>query len=350
MPQGIGDVIMTIPVIKKIAEKKTVDFSISVKSEIEAAVIRELCPELKIVFIVLQDIFKKTSTFIAFFVLVKRIRKLSPDIILTQFNISAVKSSLTSFLSGVKVRVGWEGPFSFLNTVTLRPSGQHKIAENMKSLEILDIDSENTRITYPIFQSDRVNSSNAQIDTILKSNLTKIAISPGSQEFDIHKRWPKSNFSKLINEFLANHENILVCLIGNEREKQLCEEIIKNVDQKNNVINLAGKTSIPELLYFLSKVNLTITNCNGISHIACAANSPIIGLYGPTDYNLTGPISKKFVPITAGLDCSPCYRRDYRTGCENPFCMERIQVEEVYIKVNDLIKRLKNSSDISMTL
>jgi ADP-heptose:LPS heptosyltransferase len=69
MPQGIGDVIMTIPVIKKIAEKKTVNFSISVKSETEAAVIRELCPELKIVFIILQDIFKKSSTFIAFFVL-----------------------------------------------------------------------------------------------------------------------------------------------------------------------------------------------------------------------------------------------------------------------------------------
>jgi heptosyltransferase-2 len=262
---------------------------------------------------------------------------LSPDIILTQFNISAVKSSLTSFLSGVKVRVGWEGPFSFLNTVTLHPSGQHKIAENMKSLEILNIDSENTQITYPIFLSDRVNSSNTQIDTILKSNLTKIALSPGSQEFDIHKRWSKSNFSKLINKFLANHNNILICLIGNEREKQLCEEIIQNVDQKNNVINLAGKTSILELLYFLSKVKLTITNCNGISHIACAASSPIIGLYGPTDFKATGPISEKFVPITAGLDCSPCYRRDYRFGCGDPVCMEKIGVDHVYQKVKELI-------------
>jgi ADP-heptose:LPS heptosyltransferase len=50
MPQGIGDVIMTIPVIKIIAEKNPVIFSRVVKSEIEATVIREICPDLNIVF------------------------------------------------------------------------------------------------------------------------------------------------------------------------------------------------------------------------------------------------------------------------------------------------------------
>jgi heptosyltransferase-2 len=337
MPQGIGDVIMTIPVIKKIAKEKTVIFSISIKSEIEATVIRELCPDINIVFINLQDIFNRSNTLIAFFTLVIRIRKLNPDIILTQFNVSAVKSSLTSFLAGVKMRVGWEGPFSFLNTLTLSPSGQHKTTENFKSLEILNINIKDVHIEYPQFKPEGIDSSNIQLDNLLKSNLTKIAISPGSQEFDRHKRWPKSKFSILINKIMANYSNIMVCLVGNEREKKLCEDIRQNVDQKDNVINLAGKTSIPELLYFLSQVHLTITNCNGISHLACAANSVIIGLYGPTNYDVTGPISKTFIPITAGLDCSPCYQRDYRFGCGDPICMEKIGIDEVYQSVKKVI-------------
>jgi ADP-heptose:LPS heptosyltransferase len=71
--------------------------------------------------------------------------------------------------------------------------------------------------------------------------------------------------------------------------------------------------------------------------MACAADSPIIGIYGPTDDRITGPISDSFIPITAGLDCSPCYRRDYRFGCGDPVCMEKISVEKVYQAVEELI-------------
>lgn len=337
MPQGIGDVIMTIPVIKKIAEEKNTFFSISVKSEIEASVIRELCPDLNIDFIILQEFFSRSGTLIAFFRLVMRIRSFSPDVILTQFSVSSVKSSLTAFFSGVNIRVGWKGFLSFLNTHTLIPSGQHKIAENFKSVKFLDIDTENIHIEHPKINVERINLSKIQPEMLSNPNLLKIAISPGSQGFDKHKRWSHLNFSRLINKVLNNYSNIHIYLVGDEREKKLCDDIIEKTNQKENITSLAGKTTIPQLLYILSKIDLAITNCNGISHLACAANSPLIGLYGPTDYRVTGPISKNFVPITAGLDCSPCYRRDYRFGCDDPVCMEKISVDKVYQNITKYI-------------
>jgi heptosyltransferase-2 len=347
MPQGIGDIVMTIPVIKEIARLKNVKFSITVQSQVEATVIRELCPELSIVFIYLQDIFKETGKLISFLNVIIRIRNLSPDIILTQINVSSAKSSLTSFLSGVKSRVGWKGPFSFLNTLTLIPSGLHRIAENMKSIKILDVDPNKVKIAYPFYQPRNFNSTTLQINDILKSNLIKIALSPGSGELYKHKRWPKFNYSQLVNKIFQNHENILICLLGNEREKLLCNEIMQKIDKKTGAINLAGKTDITEILAILSIVKLTITNCNGISHLACAANSPIIGLYGPTNFNITGPISNNFIPISAGLDCSPCYRRDYQTGCEDPICMEAITVDMVYQKLKRMIVDIKKPVPIS---
>ena len=339
MPQGIGDIIMTVPVLKEINRVKDVIFSISVNSRTEASIINKLCTEMTISFIYLKEIYDRHNAFISFLILVKKIRKLSPDIILTQFNVKSYKSSLIAFLSGIKIRAGWEGKLSFLNTHTYIPSSLHKIEENLKSLNTLNIKPENPAIKYPLYQPEESNPDYSKFDKILKSDRKIIAISPGSKEQDKHKRWPISSFSQLINKILAERKDIRICLVGSMRENRLCEDIIKNIDQEKriDVINLAGDTSLPELLYVLSNVNITITNCNGISHMACLVNSPIIGLYGPTDYKITGPISDKFIPVTAGLDCSPCYRSDYVTGCGDPVCMVKLDVKQVYQTLESMI-------------
>ena len=154
---------------------------------------------------------------------------------------------------------------------------------------------------------------------------------------DAFKTLIKLFFSSLINLILSGHNNVSVFLVGSQAENELCEEIKQNSDDKINIHNLAGKTSIKELLELLSRADLTITNCNGVSHLACTTNSPIIGLYGPTDYRITGPKSSSFIPVTAGLECAPCYAKDYITGCGNPICMEAIKVQDVIKLVNGLL-------------
>jgi heptosyltransferase-2 len=121
-------------------------------------------------------------------------------------------------------------------------------------------------------------------------------------------------------------------------EKDLCENIKNHSGNKKNIHNVAGKITIKELLELLSRTDLTITNCNGVSHLACTTKSRIIGLYGPTDYKITGPKSASFIPVTAGLECAPCYAKDYITGCGDPVCMEEIKVEVVVKIVNDLLR------------
>ena len=87
MPQGIGDVIMSIPVISEIVKRDKVRISISVKSQTEAIIINELCQNIEIDFIILNEIFEQNSTPISFLKVIHRLRQLSPDIIFTQFNL-----------------------------------------------------------------------------------------------------------------------------------------------------------------------------------------------------------------------------------------------------------------------
>jgi heptosyltransferase-2 len=340
MTHGIGDVIMTIPVLKKIGSKRSVDFSITVNTETEAAVIRELCPDIRLSFFNFGEILNKSGYLIAVIKLIKYIRSFSPDIVLTQFDITSYKSSIVSFLSGAKFRVGWKGWFSFLNTHTLIPSGLHKLEENLKVLQVLNIAISKDDIKYPVYNPDINKINQPMLQSLLTSDFVNIAIGPGSKELDKHKRWPKENFSLLINKFLDNNKNYNIILLGNNHEKNLCADIANNIKDKQKIWNLAGQVSITELITILGFVDLTITNCNGISHLACVASNHIIGLYGPTNYKITGPISDKFIPVTADLECSPCFSRDYETGCGNPICMERIMVDDVYAKAISLLSHL----------
>jgi heptosyltransferase-2 len=339
MPQGIGDVIMTLPVLKELAKSNTFNFSITLKSEIEEEVVRVLCPELEINFVLLQPIIEKFGVITSFFVLIKRIRSISPDIILTQFNVSSAKSSIVSLLAGIKKRVGWKGPFSIFNSLTLIPSGDHKIAENMKSLKLFNLNTNNVKISYPVYQKNSEILTVNWINDILNSRKINIAIGPGSAIKDSHKRWPHSNYALLIKEIINSHKNVNILLVGNESEYQLCDEIKDSVGHHNDILNLAGKTSIKELFYLLSRVDLTITHCNGISHIAGSSGSKIIGIYGPTNYKITGPISEKIVYIKSDLDCSPCFSRNYQTGCGNPICMDQIAVSKVFKKTQSLLNQ-----------
>ncbi|MBA7519426.1 hypothetical protein ES705_11504 [subsurface metagenome] len=337
MTHGIGDIVTVVPVLKRISEFPHFSLSITAKSRIEADVITSLCPEVDIKFIYFQEILKSRGLIISFLNLIRRIRKLNPDIIIAQYGVNPIKSSLLSLLSGAKIRIGWRGPLSFLNTTTIIPIGLHKIDENIKVLKSIDINTDDLLASYPKYSSVGINFNQTYINELLSRNSLKIVISPGSGEEEKHKRWPKKNFSSLINLILSGRNNVSVFLVGSQAEKELCEEIKQNSDNKISIHNLAGKTSIKELLELLSRADLTITNCNGVSHLACTTNSPIIGLYGPTDYRITGPKSSSFIPVTAGLECAPCYAKDYITGCGNPICMEAIKVQDVVKLVNGLL-------------
>jgi len=330
MPHGMGDIVTVVPVLKYLSESGEISLSISVKGKLEADVIRLLCPQVEFRFFYFQEIFKSNNPLKSFLLLARRIRQIKPDIIIAQFGVDSKKSSLLSLFSGAKVRIGWAGTLSFLNTNTLRPIGQHKINENIRVLHNIKMDFFNLPASYPEYISTGDTFEQSVINELILKNPINIVISPGSGEIEKHKRWPSRYYSSLISMVLSNYKNITIFLVGSSTERDLCENIRKNSENRTNVHNLAGQTNIKELLELLSRAQLTITNCNGVSHLACTTKSRIIGLYGPTDHRITGPKSPLFIPVTAGLECAPCYAKEYITGCGNPICMERISVESVF--------------------
>ena len=118
---------------------------------------------------------------------------------------------------------------------------------------------------------------------------------------------------------------------GDPAGAPLVHDICKNLPE--GVINLAGKTSLRELMALINSCSIFLTNDSGPMHIAAALHVPLLALFGSTSEIKTGPYGTNSL-IHKHVECSPCYKRT----CPIDFrCMKSIEVEEVYQELQKLI-------------
>jgi lipopolysaccharide heptosyltransferase II len=143
------------------------------------------------------------------------------------------------------------------------------------------------------------------------------------------KRWPIPYWAMLIDKLIRD-QNAQVILTGAPDDTALIECVTSQVQEQ--AINLAGKTSLPQLVALLKRANLVISGDSGPMHITAAVGTPLIAIHGPTDPNLSGPISPKATVLRSAIWCSPCYNAKDSADC--PFfttqCMKNILPTQVY--------------------
>ena len=93
------------------------------------------------------------------------------------------------------------------------------------------------------------------------------------------------------------------------------------------VVDLAGRTSLRELLALLGLCRVVLTNDTGPMHVAAALGVPVVVPFGSTSPELTGPgFSPSAVVLAATSPCGPCFLRE----CPIDFrCMQEITVDQV---------------------
>jgi ADP-heptose:LPS heptosyltransferase len=90
------------------------------------------------------------------------------------------------------------------------------------------------------------------------------------------------------------------------------------------VENLAGKTSLQELMTGLTECHVLLTNDTGTMHLADFLGVPLVGIFGSTEPQLTGPRGPRSRVLRQQVECSPCYLRE----CPIDFrCMKAITPE-----------------------
>ena len=104
---------------------------------------------------------------------------------------------------------------------------------------------------------------------------------------------------------------------------------IRNPHSAIRNLNLAGQTSLRELMSLLKLCRVLLTNDSGPMHVAAALGTPVVVPFGSTSPELTGPGlpgDPRHRLLKSDAPCSPCFLRE----CPIDFrCMNGISVERV---------------------
>ena len=143
------------------------------------------------------------------------------------------------------------------------------------------------------------------------------------------KRWPIPYWAILIDKLICE-QNAHVILSGAPDDKSLIECVTRQMHEQ--ATNLAGKTSLPQLVALLKRANLLISGDSGPMHIAAAVGTPLIAIHGPTDPALSGPVSPTATILRSDIWCSPCYNAKDSADCRffTTQCMKNILPSQVY--------------------
>ena len=166
-----------------------------------------------------------------------------------------------------------------------------------------------------------------------KSDKKLLGINPGAS-YGSAKRWYPEEFVKVASELASQYD---IVIFGGPGEKDIAMDIEKSLIEKgvSNYQNLAGKTTIPELINHISRLDLFITGDSGPMHVAAAFQVPTVAIFGPTKDDETSQwMNDKSVIVKKHLDCQPCMKR--ACPLEHHNCMRFIKA----IDVLDAVKRL----------
>lgn len=148
------------------------------------------------------------------------------------------------------------------------------------------------------------------------------------------KIWSEEKITSLINLLSKNSK---VVILGNSKDRN-SNYIFQN---KSNVCNLIGKTSMNELVALLKFSNCNICFDSGIMHLSDALNSKLIAIFGPTNIKKNIPRNHNSHVIFKNFSCSPCIKgwnfdpeyiseKEAYFACKNNFsCMNSISNKEI---------------------
>jgi heptosyltransferase-2 len=121
--------------------------------------------------------------------------------------------------------------------------------------------------------------------------------------------------------------------MGSSPETPLSDGI--EAAMRRRPVNLAGKTTVRELMALLSLCGFLVTNDSGPMHIAAALGTPLVAIFGPTDWRTTSPWTRTAKIVRVDVDCSPCMRRECDRGHE---CMLGVTADMVVSAARELVE------------
>ncbi len=248
-----------------------------------------------------------------------------------------LKSAAIAKLSGAKVRYGFarnalREPASriFLNRAAEIPAHTHVIRKNLQlASEALNIPVPDVDFEFPVFTDEFHKLEAMQIIEPIEGNIAILNPAGGW----VTKLWPAENFGALADLLWEKQGLNSVVAVGPE-DTELGGQVIKASRSGRAVL---AQPSLKGFFELARHARIYVGGDTGPTHLAIAAGTPVVGIYGPTEWwrnGSTNPddICVERLDIGCRVDC-------HRRICSNWICMD-IGPETVFEAVD---KRLRQN-------
>ncbi len=180
-----------------------------------------------------------------------------------------------------------------LHTVDVDYFGQHVITEKLRLLEVFyknvqDLFSKPISVVPPAGEA---------LTPVIASQLRSpyVVVHPGP--LTAYKRWPLAYWQTLVTWLTQQGWQVALSASPAKQDLQLNQDIVSLLDEatRQNVVNAAGKLSIPQARSLIQGAHLYIGVDTSITHLAAACNIPTVALFGPTPPSNFGPWPNGFI-------------------------------------------------------
>ena len=317
----IGDIVLSTPLIKKIKDTYP-DSDITYVTTPSGEAILKNNPYLNN--IIVYDKRGEHKGISGVWQLGKRLRYENFNMVITPHRY--LRSSILSWLSRSPIRKGYDiASGSCLFTEKIKYDRTKHEVEKLLSFVAPENKKRYEIELYP-GEKEKMKGDNLWKENLLEDKKV-VVLAPGSKWFT--KQWPVEYFNKLAKS-LKKLSNVRLIVVGGKDEINLPIE-------KENIIDMRGKTSLLELADILSRADVVVTNDSSPIHIASAFKKPrIFALFGPTIEKFgffPWSLNSKVFQVD-GLKCRPCGIHGGKSCPEKHFkCMRDILPEEVFNEI-----------------
>jgi heptosyltransferase-2 len=158
----------------------------------------------------------------------------------------------------------------------------------------------------------------------------RMAVSPGAA-FGGAKRWLPARFAAVASS-LARERGAEVVVLGSAADRAVGEAVAGQMSPRPQV--LCGETTLPELVAILASSELLVTNDSGTMHVAAALGTPLVAIFGPTDWRETAPVGARHRLVREPVHCAPCLLRDCPIDHR---CMKAVSAERVLAAAREVL-------------
>ncbi len=232
------------------------------------------------------------------------------------------KSALYILATGAPIRVGFaegrEGaPRVLTHRVVAPPQPVHAVERYLALAAAVDATEPVREFHISVPPED----SAAAVASLAPARRPRVALHAAARWRT--KLWEVSRWRALAAALLA--EGIGVVLTGGREDVALAGAIVEGLNPAP--LSLVGRLSLKQLVAVLRDVDVLVTVDSGPMHVAVAAGTAVVALFGPTDPRRTGPLGPGTI-LRRDLPCSPCLQRRCRIA-DQYACMRELEVAEV---------------------